>query len=797
MVFFASTGIAMADEMTINGQVIQGEEAMPASHTPVMVFLPNDSIMVHTMTDGAGNFEVQLEAPNGYQGDVIAQVFDWCSFTNLEEVFPFVNGDMITLTFHICPDGGNGGGGGGNDCHANFHWEPVGGLEVMFWDESWAEDIDEWTWDFGDGTTGTGEEIVHEYTTPGQYQVTLTISGDDCSDSKTKNVHVMDSIPPQPGCQAMFGYEMEEGLTLQFIDLSWGEDIEDYSWDFGDGNTSDEQEPEHTYAEQGMYIVSLTISGDECASSIEMPVHVMDSVWPPQGCHANFHWERIENLTVQFFDASHGQDIEDYLWDFGDGSTSEEMNPIHVYAEEGMYDVTLTIFGDECQDMKTKNVNVHNCQPPQGCMAMFMYEYTDDPLQLQFIDLSMGDVAAWNWNFGDSTTSTEQNPMHTFAEEGMYMVMLEISGDSCNSVVEMPVFVGDSIWPPHGNNCHANFHWEVEDNLTVEFENASQGDDIDTYFWEFGDGTTSDEENPEHIYAEEGVYEVMLTISGDECSDTKFKHVHVGENWPNNNCHAMFFPEYISENTIAFYDMSMGDIEQWNWNFGDNQTSTEQNPEHTYADAGMYYVTLTILGDECVDSLMMEIIVDEPWNNNPCEALFLPEFTNALEVTFHDMSIGEIESWSWNFGDGTASYEQNPVHTYEQVGTYLVTLAIQTTDGCSHVYHVEINLEEMSYSALHSSTGATGIEEQLNVTNVNVYPNPVGDMMNVTFKAENDNDITLVVMSAMGQQVISASYSANAASNHIEVNTANLERGIYIMQLHSADGSVATHKFIK
>ncbi len=878
MMIFVLSGIARADEMTINGQVMMGQQGQPAPGVPVMAFLPNDSIMADAMTDETGFFEIILQAPDGYQGEVMTQVFDWCTMNTLEEVFPFINGEMLTVVFHICQEGG----GGGTQCHANFHWQPLEGLQIAFEDDSWGDEIDEWSWDFGDGTTGTGEDIVHLFAEPGLYPVTLTISGGQCSDERTKMVHVMDSIPPQPGCQAMFGYEPEEGLTIQFIDLSMGEDIDEYLWDFGDGTISDDQEPEHTFAEQGMYLVSLTIAGEECNSSIEMPVHVMDSVWPPQGCHANFHWEMMDNLTVQFFNASQGEDIDEYLWDFGDGSFSDEMDPLHVFPEEGMYEVSLTIFGDDCQDMKVKNVHVHAYQPPQGCQAMFFYEFTEDPFTLAFIDLSMGDINAWNWNFGDSTTSVEQNPYHTYAEEGMYMVSLEVTGDSCNSIIEMPVFVGDSIWPPQ--NCHANFHWNIVGDLTVQFEDVSQGEDItewmwdfgngevsyeqnptytyseegnyevsltisgtecqDTktkrvnvgnnwppqnchadydwnvledgltveffdmsvsdsiteYMWDFGDGDVSAEQNPVHTYAEEGMYFVALTIVSDECTDTRVRHIHVGEGggWPPQNCHAMFFPEYISDMTIAFTDMSMGNIDSWFWNFGDNNTSAEQNPQHTYAEAGIYIVTLAISGEECADSLAMEIFVDEPWNNNPCEALFLPEFTeNPLEVMFHDMSIGAVSSWSWNFGDGTASYEQNPSHTYEQSGTYLVTLGIETEDGCSHVYSVEVNLETMSYSALHSSTGSTGINEVLNISSLNLYPNPVDKVMNITFNAEENETMYLVITSALGQQIYKASYSAKAASNHIEVNTSDFEKGLYIMQLHSADGSVATQKFIK
>jgi len=462
-----------------------------------------------------------------------------------------------------------------------------------------------------------------------------------------------------------------------------------------------------------------------------------------------------------------------------------------------MYEVSLSIFSETCEDITVKNVHVFTNNPPQGCQAMFFYENTD-LLTITFTDMSMGDITGWEWNFGDENSSTEQNPVHTYAEEGMYMVSLAISGDSCNNVIEMPVFVGDSVWPPNGGDCHANFHWDAMDDLTVLFTDASQAEEITEWMWDFGNGDMSYEQNPTYVYAEEGVYDVSLTISGEDCQDTKIKHVHVFDNnWNPQNCHAMFIPEYVADLTIAFNDMSMGDVESWNWSFGDGETSVDQNPIHTYAAAGDYIVTLFIQGAECADSLAMEIYVDEPWNNNPCEALFVPEFTDTpLEVVFHDMSIGDVTSWSWNLGDGTASYDQNPTHIYAEMGTYLVTLGIETSEGCSQVYSIELNLETMSYSALHSST-TTGIQDIENITSVNIFPNPVGETMNIAFSSDNNQSIILNVMNAMGQMVYSESYSVSASQNQITVNTASLEKGIYFLQMKSDNGSVATHKFIK
>jgi len=353
------------------------------------------------------------------------------------------------------------------------------------------------------------------------------------------------------------------------------------------------------------------------------------------------------------------------------------------------------------------------CGDPSGggddCEAMFYYYPEDNSMYtIQFMDMSLGFPDTWDWDFGDGGTSTEQNPVYTYDDEGDYYVSLTISSDSldCTSTVELLVRVGDSIWFP--DSCLAMFYTypDQENFLTMNFMDMSigiNGNPPDSWYWDFGDGTTSNEQNPVHTYSEEGMYEVCLTIStGDICEDTYCEYVEVID-W-NNYCEAMFFyyPGNDSANTnglsIQFIDSSFGNPSEWTWEFGDGTTADGQNPLHTYEEEGMYEVCLTISSEdgECEDTYC-EII--EVFNYNEyCQAQFyyypaVDSFPSGGDygIQFIDYSFGNPTSWDWDFGDGGASTEQNPLHVYNDEGFYEVCLTIANpADSCESTWCEEI-----------------------------------------------------------------------------------------------------------
>jgi PKD repeat protein len=346
-----------------------------------------------------------------------------------------------------------------------------------------------------------------------------------------------------------------------------------------------------------------------------------------------------------------------------------------------------------------------SCNDPSGggddCEAMFNYTYESNTMYaVQFTDLSLGYPNSWDWDFGDGVGSDEQNPIHTYQEEGDYNVSLTISSDSldCTSTLEMLVRVGDTNWFP--DSCMAMFYSYPNqmDYMTINFVDASignNGDMPDNWFWEFGDGTTSTEQNPSHTYSGEGTYQVCLTISDNDstCENTWCDVVEVID-W-NNQCQAQFdyFPapdSFPAGNDLAvqFIDYSLGNPSEWNWNFGDDSASTEQNPIHIFNEEGTYNVCLTISNsaDSCESTFCRDVYV---YNDtiNDCYAWFNYDVTE-LTVNFQGFLNNSMSGvYSWEFGDGTGGVGQTISHEYSSEGYYEVTMTVaDSASGCYTAY---------------------------------------------------------------------------------------------------------------
>jgi PKD repeat protein len=247
-------------------------------------------------------------------------------------------------------------------------------------------------------------------------------------------------------------------------------------------------------------------------------------------CYADFSYLFYDDAElghrVTFTDQSFTLGgITSWFWDFGDGATSTEQNPEHIYEVAGVYDVTLVIEGPECGTLST---TYHLCVGDGGgvggpaCQGFFFFEQpnADDLLSYQFIDFSLGDINAWIWDFGDGTTSTAQNPTHTYATEGVYVVSLTVISDDCESSIQIALTAGTNVW--YGDlECRAWFLPIINPaTLEVYFINLSSPDAVQ-FEWDFGDGTVSMDPLAFHSYAESGTYTVTLTTtSANGCTNT-------------------------------------------------------------------------------------------------------------------------------------------------------------------------------------------------------------------------------------------------------------------------------------
>jgi PKD repeat protein len=219
--------------------------------------------------------------------------------------------------------------------------------------------------------------------------------------------------------------QIQPGKTVQFTDESDG-NPDSWSWDFGDGNTSSEENPSHTYTSEGLYTVELTVS-NECGEDTETKTSFMDVGSAPIADFSADGKNIQPGTTVQFTDDSEGNPKR-WKWDFGDGNTSRKKNPFHTYFSEGIYTVELTVSNQYGKNTESKKDYITVGNAPQ---ADFDADRTkiQPGTTVQFTDESDGNPENWRWDFGDGSNSSEKNPSHTYSREGFYTVELTVSNE--------------------------------------------------------------------------------------------------------------------------------------------------------------------------------------------------------------------------------------------------------------------------------------------------------------------------------------------------------------------------------
>ncbi len=530
-----------------------------------------------------------------------------------------------------------------------------------------------YTWDFGDGTTSNDVNPDHVYHQSGTFTVTLiaqNIFG--CQDVKTRNQYI--TIFPQPdatiGVNSTFGCDVN--TVFQFSNGSTN--ITTWQWTFGDGTTSNQPNPTHQFNNNGTFNVNLTLTNSYgCVDVSDGPLAIR--VGP--GYYPGVSMDQDTGcvpLTVQFNNPN--QNVATCVWNFGDGNTSTVLRPNHTYTAPGTFPVTLTITAnDGCQVIATSQVYVMD-KPS----VSFTYSNTTGcaPLTVSFTNNSQN-YDSCRWLFGDGSSSYLNNPTHTYTAGGSFSVTLQCwNAAGCtradaeqnliNVTTTQAAYTADQRMgcPP----------------LDVNFTALTQGSNL-TYFWNFGDGTTSNLANPSHTYSTSGAFDVTLIVSDPiGCTDTLFRGAYIQTLNPT----AGYTPPPTTVGcaplTTQFTDATFGAV-SWLWNFGDGNTSTQQNPSHTYSTPGFYNVSLTTTsaGGGCVQTIsnFSSFDVRGGYAGFSNSTTACPPYI----VQLTDTSLNAV-SWFWNFGDGTTSTDQHPSHTYGVGGYHSVTLSITTADGCTY-----------------------------------------------------------------------------------------------------------------
>ncbi len=531
-------------------------------------------------------------------------------------------------------------------------------LTVEFYDLS--ENAVSWNWYFGDGNSSELQNCTCTYFDPGYYTVSLTVNNLAGSSNTTiREDYIFVQMRPVPG----FIANVTEGtfpLTVQFTDESqYPESVE---WDFGDGNTSNELNPVHTYSEAGLYSVSLIATGNNTSVTKTIDNYINVTTSPVPDFSSNITAGTVP-LSVQFIDES--QYAESVEWDFGDGDSSTDRNPAHTYSESGLYTVSLTAIGNRTSVVKTVNDFINVTIPPLPNFSVNIIEGTF-PLAVQFSDNSSYTESV-EWDFGDGDSSTERNPVHTYSEAGLYSVSLTATGNGTSVTKTVDDFINVTAPPV------PDFITNVTEGtfpLTVQFTDNSRY--AESVIWDFGDGGSSFQRNPVHTFTASGLYTFSLTATGNNTSVTKIADDFINVTVPP-------VPDFSANITEGLYPLSVqftdnsSYAESLEWDFGDGNTSTDLNPLHTYSEAGLYTVSLTATGNRTSVTRTAESYINVILPPIPDFGANVTTGPYPLTVQFMDNSI-YAESVVWDFGDGSVSNERNPVHTYEERGLYTVTL---------------------------------------------------------------------------------------------------------------------------
>lgn len=469
-------------------------------------------------------------------------------------------------------------------------------------------------------------------------------------------------------------------LIVNFQDQSTGNPTS-WNWNFGNGNTSTLQNPSASYFTPGTYTVTLTVTNINGSNTltrsqfitVHEPPTVNFSGSPLSGCFP---------LNVQFSDLSTpgaGNTNDTWLWDFGNGNTSTLKNPIATYITTGSFSVTLTVTNDKgC----TKTLSRPNyISVTNGVTALFTHTQPavcSPPASISFTNNSTGPpILSYYWDFGDGNFSTAINPTHTYLGSGSFIVKLVTTSSSgcVDSMLSNPIVIG-------GITTSFDSPTNICVNAPANFTNTSFPVPVSS-LWTFGDGGTANSMNATHSYTTPGTYTVWLYNTYSSCTDSISRTITVDPR-PTADFSAPITYRCSPPLTVNFQDLSSGGAISWQWNFGDGNTSSSQNPVHTYTSFGNFTVTLVVTNSfGCTDTLTRtNYIRIEPASisipNLPARGCI--PFTITMSPVI--ISPDPITTYEWDFGDGGTSTLANPTYTYISQGTYTVRLIITSNSGC-------------------------------------------------------------------------------------------------------------------
>ena len=675
------------------------------------------------------------------------------------------------------------------------------------------------SWDFGDGDTGTGVRPTHTYTITGTYQVILTVT--DASNNTDKDTTQV-TISNRPVADAGGPYSGQANQSISF-DGSGSTDsdgsIASYSWDFGDGTTGSGVTPIHTYTSSGVYEVILTVT-DDVGLTDKDTVQVTVDPAPPVANAGGPYTAAVGDPITFDGSGSSGEGTLTYYWQFGDGSESSGDTVVYSYSTPDTFQVILTVTSEYGSDSDTTEARVPSELPPTADAGGIYSGLTGQAVQFDGSG-SRGGGLSYLWDFGDGYTSTNQKPTHIYLSPGTYTVILTVTNtqgsdsDTTTATID-PSRVQSGLvayypfFERSGYTVHDMSNYSGPENLeldalvswigtrtgisipqdgliktpgaslkivpeikltndftfevwckpadTTQFGPAqilSISDGTANRNFMFGQNTTSlqvrlrtstgTNTGSPYLDTNTGVLtdtethyvvtfdsatdslkvykntvlvasmaktgdlsnwdETMPFLIGNELSldrdwlgeiylvaiyNRALTETEIQQNYNHGSSDDMVLADAGGPYSGAIGDTiqfdgsgSLGAIQTYSWNFGDGNSGSGATPTHVFSAAGTYQVVLTVQNSTGAEDTAVTTVAIDDTVLVPVANAGGPYTGYEGQPIYFDgsKSSGTNITYLWDFGDGTTSDEKTPSHTYSSVGSYQVVLTVTNSSG--------------------------------------------------------------------------------------------------------------------
>jgi PKD repeat protein len=675
---------------------------------------------------------------------------------------------------------------------------------------SYASPTDSIRWTFGDGTSSNAySNVSHTFQSPGIYNVCLRIikrnangTLSNCISEKCK----LDTVTYQCFTQAYFSSNADSipttaPATVNFTNQSYPFNSSDsLTWNFGDGSAvSHAANPNHVYANAGTYTVCLKVKRNNNAAGIPFcikeyckQITILTAV-PNCNLLANFTYYRDSLITIpnsyHFTNTTTPLATTDSIrWTFGDGSSSNQVNPNHAYTSTGTFNVCLRVIKRNANGTLTNCVS-EKCHPiiiGNTCNLVANFTWYRDSLPTvalhtyHFTNTStpLASTDSIRWTFGDGTSSNQVNPNHVYTSTGTFNVCLRVikrnaNGTLTNCVKEKCY----TLVITQQCNIIGSYTWRADsiNYKTIIFTNTSNiPNAIAT--WSFGDGSSTTSWNATHTYAQPGRYNVCLRLQYGSCITYKCDTINIvapiscnqlsNYQYSNGNGQVSFAPTFYESNV------------QYTWAFGDGTGAQGSSASHYYSIPGYYTACLTAFkNNNCASTTCKSIYIG---TNCSTITLGINDVRDSLvpnRITFTALSNTAITNQQWTITkmpttatNGTTTINtNNPTYMFLDSGYYNVCIKATYANGCIKTFCKTIHVAQNMPTA--------------NTCNLNIYPNPATIFANVIVTLTQPSILTATVFNSQNVQVAQQQQQGYVGNNAISVNIANIPAGAYIFRL--------------